>query len=130
MCNAGTGRQTLTGPCNGTQYLIDFNRKITPKIIEFGIKNACNQPCDAKQEKNNIVINFNRNAKFSYNLGTKRITPPKTTANTYDPVIDEESPIAELYINSNDINIKAKLAPLHKSCKLVFLKYTKTKPPA
>lgn len=92
----GVGRESLLGGCTGTQYLLDLHGT-KPKLIEFGIKNACNQMDKVIWKKDRVIINFNRDAQFIYRYDYGKMQLPKDDPGRYDPIFDENSPIADKY---------------------------------
>lgn len=106
----GVGRESMLGGCTGVQYLLDLTGN-KPRLIKFGINNACNQVNQVQWKKDRVTINFNRDAKFSYVYGTGKMKLPEDNQNFYDPIIDENSPVINEYMKSTDPHQKYRLAP-------------------
>jgi len=106
----GDNRTSLIGPCTGTQYLLDLRGK-KPRLINFGIKNACNQMDKVIWKKDRAIINFNRDAIFEYNYSTGEMIPPKDDPNRYDPVFDDNSPVIDQYQRGGAPHLRYELAP-------------------
>jgi hypothetical protein len=95
----GDNRTSLLGPCTGTQYLLDLRGK-KPRMIRFGIQNACNQLEKVTWKKDRVVLDFRRSVRFSYSYTSGEMTLPKNDPNTYDPIFDENSPILDEYFKA------------------------------
>ena len=109
--DGGQNRTSLLGPCTGTQYLLDL-RGTRPRLVKFGIKNACNQMDKVLWKKDRVVINFNRDAKFEYLYSTGEMMLPKDDPDRYDPVFDENSPVIDRYVGQKKYpHIEYELAP-------------------
>ncbi len=68
-----SGAATSTA-CAGRLYLVDFNLK-PPKVLAFGVKNACNEFHWASWGRKRSVIAIKNNVRFVYENG-KLIPPP------------------------------------------------------
>lgn len=95
----GDNRTSLLGPCTGTQYLLDLRGK-KPRMIRFGIKNACNQLEKVTWKKNLVLLDFRRSVRFTYSYVLGRMMLPKNDPSTYDPIFDENSPILDEYFKA------------------------------
>jgi len=111
----GQNRKSLIGPCTGTQYLLDLRGK-KPRLINFGIRNACNQMDKVIWKKDRVVINFNRDAKFEYLYSAGEMMLPKDDPDRYDPIFDENSPVINRYVGQKKYpHIEYELAPPYAS---------------
>lgn len=110
LYGGGVGRESLLGGCTGVQYLLDL-RGHKPRLVAFGIQNACNQVNDVKWEKDRVVVNFNRDARFFYSFKSGKMELPKDIPERYDPIFDENSPVIKEYERSSHPHQKYQLAP-------------------
>lgn len=108
--DGGKIRGSLIGGCAGTQYLLDLRGK-RPRLIDFGIKNACNQMDEVIWKKDRVIINFNREAKFEYIYSTGEMKLPKDDPDRYDPVFDENSPVIDQYQRGGTRHLRYEIAP-------------------
>ena len=69
--------------CPESHYLIDLNYKPV-KVIQFGVKNACNE-CDwVSWGQKNSVIALKKNVRFIYKDG--KVTPPKNDGELWSTI--------------------------------------------